>query len=67
MTQRNRKLAGLFIMLGLLIIYPVIATIIYEKTLSNAPTWLMLSYFAVAGFAWAIPAGILIKWMARPD
>lgn len=67
MIQRNRKLTGLFLMLGLLIIYPALATLLYEKLFSNSPTWLVLLYFAIAGLAWALPAGALIKWMARPD
>jgi hypothetical protein len=24
-------------------------------------------YFFVAGLAWTIPAGLLIRWMQRPD
>lgn len=24
-------------------------------------------YFFVAGLAWVIPAGLLIRWMQRPD
>jgi len=67
LRQRARKFAGIFIILGLLIIYPVIASLIYEHYLTTAPTWLLLFYFAISGFFWAIPAGIIIKWMARPN
>jgi Protein of unknown function (DUF2842) len=26
-----------------------------------------LAYFVTAGLAWIIPAGLLIRWMQRPD
>jgi mannose/fructose/N-acetylgalactosamine-specific phosphotransferase system component IIC len=67
MKQRSRKFAGIFIILGLLFIYPAIASVIYEKFLTSMPVWILLSYFAIAGLLWAVPAGIVIKWMARPD
>ena len=67
LKQRNRKLAGVFLMIGLLIIYPAFAVIFYENLLAGLNIWILLIYFAIAGLAWAIPAGLLIKWMARPD
>jgi len=67
LRQRTRKFLGVFIILALLFIYPAIASIIYERFLNNAPTWALLTYFAIAGFAWAIPAGAVIKWMAKPN
>ncbi len=67
LKQRNRKLLGLFLMLGLLIIYSAFAVMVYEKMLADAPDWVLIIYFAIAGFGWAIPAGVLIKWMAKPD
>lgn len=67
MTQRNRKLLGTLAMIALLIIYPMLASALYERWLTGQPTWLLLAYFAIAGLGWAVPAGLLIKWMARPD
>lgn len=67
LTQRNRKLAGVFLFIALLIAYPLVATIIYETTLTELPTWALLIYFCIAGMGWALPAGVLIKWMSRPD
>jgi hypothetical protein len=26
-----------------------------------------LAFFIVAGLAWVVPAGVLIRWMQRPD
>ena len=67
MTQRSRKFAGIFLLLGSLIAYPAIASVVYEQFPKEMPTWLLLIYFAVAGMGWAVPAGMIIKWMARPD
>ncbi len=74
MRQRARKFVGIFIIIALLFIYPAIASVIYERFLSGAQAflgeayiWILLVYFAVAGFLWVIPAGIVIKWMAKPD
>ena len=67
MTQRNRKFLGVFLMLGLLFIYTGLATAIYVSMFTEIPTVLKLLFFAITGFGWVFPAGILIKWMARPD
>ena len=66
MQQGGRKLVGLFLLLILLFIYPAIASLIYEKFLLGAELWLLIIYFAIAGLLWAIPAGIVIKWMLKP-
>ena len=33
----------------------------------NAGPWTELAYYVVAGMLWVLPAGWLIKWMAKPD
>lgn len=67
MNVRTRKFVGVWLMLGLLIAYPILAAMIYINFLPNAPVLLALTYFAIAGLAWAVPAGVIIKWMAKPD
>lgn len=67
MTQRSRKFAGVFLLLGSLIVYPVLAVLVYELLPESAPIWLVMIYFAIAGMGWVFPAGVIIKWMARPD
>jgi hypothetical protein len=32
-----------------------------------APSWAQFAYFLVAGVAWVVPVGLLIRWMQRPD
>ncbi|NOZ32914.1 MAG: DUF2842 domain-containing protein [Alphaproteobacteria bacterium] len=67
MKQRARKFAGIWLMLALLLIYPAIAVAIYSQFLGWLPIWATLAYLAVAGMAWALPAGVIIKWMLKPD
>lgn len=67
MTQRSRKFVGVFLLLGTLVAYPILAVLLYEQLPSATPTWLLLIYFAIAGLGWVFPAGVIIKWMARPN
>jgi archaellum biogenesis protein FlaJ (TadC family) len=67
MTQRHRKLAGVFLTLLVLLVYVSLATAIYVTFLTGIDQWILLLYFAVAGLGWAIPVGLIIRWMARPD
>ena len=67
MNQRARKFAGVWLLLALLIAYPVAATLLYTEWLGGLPVWAELVYFVVTGLGWALPAGLIIKWMAKPD
>lgn len=67
MTQRSRKFVGVFLLLGSLVAYPVLAVLAYELLPETTPIWLVLIYFAIAGMGWVLPAGVIIKWMARPN
>lgn len=67
MNQRTRKFAGIWVMIALLLIYPSVAVVISSKFPDWLPTWALLIYMAVAGIAWAFPAGVIIKWMVKPD
>ena len=67
MTQRQRKFAGTWIILALLIAYPMLVASLHAQWLSWLPNWANLVFFIIAGLVWALPAGMVIKWMARPD
>jgi hypothetical protein len=67
MTQRHRKLVGVCLTLLVLLVYVGLATAIYVTFLIGIDQWVLLLYFAVAGLGWAIPVGLIIRWMARPD
>lgn len=67
MRQRARKFFGTILMLVLLVTYALVVMVFYDRFLTGqAPVFLIL-FFAVAGVAWAFPAGLLISWMLRPD
>lgn len=67
MTQNTRKLVGTFVTLAALVLYCVLATAIYLAVFQGQHQIVMLTYFAVAGVAWCVPAAVIIKWMAKPD
>lgn len=67
MKQRQRKLVGIGAILLLLIGYAVLAVAAFEWLFAASPNWAQLIYFAVAGMGWAVPAGLVIKWMQAPD
>jgi hypothetical protein len=64
-TARIRKLFGTIVLLIFLALYAGAAVIIGAGRISLAPHWAQLAYFVIAG--WVIPAGLLIRWMQRPD
>ena len=66
MNVRAKKFVGVWLLLLVLIAYPILCSIIYINFLPNAPTWLALTYFAFAGLGWAVPAGLIIRWMVKP-
>jgi len=67
MTQSQRKLAGALILPGSIIIYAVLAVLVYEFLPDGLPIWILLIYFAIAGMGWTLPAMAIIRWMARPN
>ena len=67
MTQSTRKLIGTVLTLVVLVLYAGLATAIYTSFLEGAPNWLLLLYFAVAGLLWAVPIGLIIRWMVKPE
>ena len=67
MTQRARKLIGTILLVPFVVVYSFAAMLIASALLPEAPGWAHLLYYAVAGLAWVIPAGLIIAWMQRPD
>lgn len=66
MTQSTRKLIGTVLLLVLLVAYPLAGMWVYVTFLGAAPWWGAILYALVAGLGWALPAGAVIRWMARP-
>ena len=67
MRARSRKLIGTVVLLVFIILYVWLASAIGAGRISVAPAWAQLAFFLVAGLLWLLPAGILIRWMQRPD
>ena len=67
MTVRTRKLVGTVALLVFLVVYTWVAAAIGSGRITLAPAWAQVAYFLVAGLLWVVPAGLLIRWMQRPD
>ena len=67
MTIRTRKFIGTLILVLFIVVYALIAMALGASQVVGGSQILQVVYFFVAGLAWIIPAGILIRWMARPD
>lgn len=67
MKARTRKLIGTVVLLIFLSLYAWAAAAIGAGRITFAPGWAQFAYFLVAGLAWVIPAGLLIRWMQRPE
>lgn len=67
MTRRARKLIGTLVLVVLLPVYVWIAAAVGMGRITLAPAGIQFAFFMVAGLLWVLPAGILIRWMQRPD
>ncbi|MBR2536905.1 MAG: DUF2842 domain-containing protein [Hyphomicrobium sp.] len=68
MTQRQRKLAGTVAMFVLIIVYAFIAlAVAVVLQVREANKIVELLFYIVAGLLWVLPAGVLVKWMQKPD
>lgn len=67
MTQRNRKLIGVFLLMGSIAAWVSVFTSLYLALPGGLPNWVLLAYFIVAGMGWLYPAIWIIRWMAKPE
>jgi uncharacterized membrane protein len=67
MRVRTRKLIGTVILLVFLAAYTLAVASIASGRITTAPPLTQLTFFLVGGLAWVLPAGLLIRWMQRPD
>lgn len=67
MPARKRKLFGTIVLLLFVALYAWAAAAIGAGRITSAPAWAQFTYFLIAGLAWVVPAGLLIRWMQRPD
>jgi len=66
MTVRTRKLIGTVVLLVFLAAYALAVVGVSSGRIASASAPTQLAFFVVAGLAWILPAGLLIRWMQRP-
>ena len=67
MNQRSRKLIGALLCVGSIVVWASLATSVYLMFPPDLPWYVLIPYFIVAGMGWCLPAGLIIRWMAKPD
>jgi hypothetical protein len=67
MPQRLRKLIGTVLLVAFVTAYIVVAVTIGDFRIRDASWPIQAIYFLVAGLAWVLPAGLIIRWMQRPE
>ena len=67
MTIRSRKLLGTLLLVLFIVIYALIAMEVGAARFAEASAISQVLYFLIAGTAWVVPAGLLIRWIQRPD
>lgn len=63
MTPRIRKLVGTVLLLIVLAIYALLVMVTASVIVTGGNKLIELVFYAVAGLAWVLPAGYLIRWM----
>ena len=67
MHVRTRKLVGTIVLLVFLASYATAAAVIGSGRIALAPQWVQFAFFLTMGLLWVVPAGLLVRWMQRPD
>ena len=67
MMPRRRKFIGTIALLLFLALYALAAMMTAIVLQVGASKAVELAYYVIAGLLWVIPAGLLIKWMQRPE
>jgi hypothetical protein len=63
MTPRIRKLIGTVLLLVVLAIYSLLVAVAASAVLTGTNKVVEMLFYAIAGIAWVLPAGVLIRWM----
>lgn len=67
MRSRTRKLIGATGLLVIVVVWPLIMLGLGHSNISRFYAPAQLVFFLVFGLIWLVPAGMLIRWMQRPD
>jgi len=63
---RLRKLIGTILLVALVCVYSLLAMVVAVMLLPDESRVVQMAYYVVAGLAWVVPAGMIIRWMERP-
>jgi Protein of unknown function (DUF2842) len=67
MHQRPRKLVGTALLLILVVFWALFAMSLAQGRVATLSGAMQAVVFVVLGLIWVLPAGLLIRWMSRPD
>lgn len=67
MRQRTRKLFGTAGLIAFVIFWALFSMSFAQGSVNNLPGLWQAVIFITLGLVWVIPAGLIIRWMARPD
>jgi hypothetical protein len=67
MSQSARKFAGTILLLVLVIVWALFGMLVAQGRVVELPGYARFLVFAFLGLVWILPAGLLIRWMARKD
>ena len=66
MTVRIRKFIGMIALVAFIVVYALLAMEIGAARFAEAGPIAQAIYFVVAGLAWVLPAGLLVRWSQKP-
>jgi hypothetical protein len=67
MRQRTRKLIGTALLLAFVVVWALFAMSLAQGRVAALSGAMQAVVFVVLGLVWVLPAGLLIRWMSRPD
>jgi hypothetical protein len=67
MRQRPRKLIGTALLMVFVVFWALFAMSLAEGRVATLSAATQAAVFVVLGLVWVLPAGLLIRWMSRPD
>lgn len=67
MRQRQRKLLGTVLLLAFVMLWALFAMSLAQGRVATLSAAMQAAVFITLGLIWVLPAGILIRWMSRPD
>jgi hypothetical protein len=67
LPRKVRKIAGTALLLFFIPLYALLAVRIAVAHVPENAILVQTVYFAIAGLLWTLPAGLVIRWMLRPE